>query len=157
MEHRKYRVSKQTHDKMMKRQSILDVVKKQFGNGLYNVDNHVNAYMVNYELVKTKDLVDMLQRLTICDNFTNYVKRPSASMINRLNYLDELKSFVGIDMTDPEFTHLSQLVVNQQFLSNLDYYISKLRKELATREHVPTKKDGKIVRKLKAQGKYIID
>lgn len=154
MKYARYRITKEALDKKKTTKPIDEVMAKHYRvNRPFHL---VEKYFVSYNLVRTEDLVDMLQKLTIFDNFISYLKRPTTKEYERLVYLKELKQYLGIDFTDTEFEELMS-IKNQIFIDSVPQFKYNLRQELATREHVPNKFDKKIIRRLKAQGKYVID
>jgi len=152
----KFRITREESKKIKTTKPIGDVALKQFGEQYYNTTSQ--HYFVDFKLVHTKDLVEMLQRLTIFRNALRYLKLPTASQSDRLIYLGVIKEFTGINFALTGFDlEALEAVMNRNFLDQEGDIKKRLRAELATREHIPNKKQSKILRRLKAQGKHIID
>lgn len=151
----KYRITAQEAKNRKLTKSINDIVIKEFGKD-HRYYSFVQEYYVDFTKVHTKDLVRILQRLTIHNQFTdNYnMKMADGETFDRVLYLKLLSDYCGVDFTKEES---STLVLNKRFMLEQDCIIRDLRKELSTREHIPNRKQSKILRRLKAQGKYIID
>jgi hypothetical protein len=152
----KFRITREELKKIKTTKPIGDVVSKKFGKGYYNTVTR--DYFVDYKLVHTKDLIVMLQRLTIFRGVMHELRLPTTSQSERIIYLNIIKEFTGIDFTQSGFDVIPlEAVMNMRFLDQEEDIKKRLRAELETREHVPNKKQSKILRRLKAQGKHIID
>jgi len=155
MEYRGLRATKEQLKRMQSTKSITDVMKNHYKRkwGFSVLDE----YYVHYKYVRTEDLIVMLQRLTIFNGFMGYLDFPSTESLERLSYLNIVEDYANIKVTEKEFSTIKEMVRNKNFVEKRDHFIKQLKLELATREHVPNKEDKKIIRKLKAQGRYIID
>lgn len=149
----KFRITRQEFNKRKTTRPVGDIVIEQFGKAYNN--SIVHEYYVDFKLVHTKDLVRILQRLTIFSNILQ-LKMPTSKTYARLAYLELLKEYTNVDFTENEIDQLI-LYKNQEFLDEQDSIIKNLKQELSTREHIPNKKQSKIIRRLKAQGKHVID
>lgn len=163
MEHRRLRVTKEQFKRISavkKLKTITQVAEEHYKDApwfKYQRVTKVDEYYVPFELVRTEDLIDMMRCLTIFDGFISYLKFPTAKQLDRMTYLDMLEEYTDMEFTESEFSTIQQLVRNRDFMERKYEIYKLLKQELSTREHVPNKKDKKIIRKLKSQGKYIID
>lgn len=159
MKHKGLRRTKQQEVLIKKRKSIDEVANAFFKSTFYNKSNNpiVDFYFVPYELVRTEDLITMMQDLTIFRRCMHDLKYPSHAQIERMSYLELITNYTNTTITNEEFERISSLIRNKLFVEQEKDFHKKLKEVLATREHVPNKAERKIVRKLKAQGKYIID
>jgi hypothetical protein len=152
----KFRLTRQEAQAQKKYKPIDVVVMEQFGKSARL--SFVLQYYVDFTKVRTKDLVKMLQVFSIhvryADNEMESLKLPTPKAYDRIIYLKVLSEFCDVDFTDAE---LDELIRNKNFIRDKDEILRYLRKELSTREHIPNKKQGRILRRLKAQGKHIID
>jgi hypothetical protein len=155
MKHKGLRITQEQLALIRKRKSIGEVLAEHFSN--HWLHNKVNRYLVPFEMVRTEDLIEMMRGLTIFTNFMQDIKLPDGKQLDRLAYLELLSNYSGITLTIEDQEFFGQLYRNKQFMDQRSDIFNKLKKELDTREHVPNKLEKKIVRKLKAQGKYIID
>jgi hypothetical protein len=112
----------------------------------------VDEYFVDFNQIHTKELIELLRKLTI---FTRWQDDVTVKPINkeREKYFERLEKILGIKFTEVKPSEARKIY----FLTNQDKIEEAIRKVLATREHIPNKKEGKKIRRLKAQGKYVID
>lgn len=156
MEHKGLRVTKEILKKKKLTKSIDEVMRIHYGRG-QSRHNYAMRYFVPYNLVRTEDLIMMMRDITIFHNFMNDLQTPDPKKLERLAYLTLLTEYVGKNVGESEMENYITLMKNQEFLDRQDEFLKKIKQELATREHVPKHGEKKIIRRLKAQGKYIID
>jgi len=150
----KFKITRQEANRRKLTKPISEVVAMKFGK-MMNFDRYfVNQYYVDYKLVDTKGLVMILQNLTRNGNYEPNLPMPTPKTYDRILYLKELSSFCGVDVAEQEIT---DLVRNKEFIRDREDIIWNLKEELKTREHIPNKKQSKILRRLKSQGRHIID
>lgn len=154
MEHKGLRVTPQELKRQISRKSIREVLNQHYGLRNHTV---LDQYYVHYSLVKTEDLVTMLQRITFSREFTYDIRQTDSEQRERFRYLTEIKNYVGTFTSIIEFDEIKEMQRDEQFIADIGKVEAKLRAELSEREHVPNKIDKKIIRRLKAQGKYVID
>lgn len=150
----KFKITREEYNKRKATKPLDRVISDTFGSkGTYSF---VNQYYVDFKLVDTKGLVNILQKLTIHHSYSQEsdLKMPHPKMYDRILYLKELSAYCDVDIAEKE---IDELIRNKQFILERDSIIRNLRKELSTREHVPNKKQSKILRRLKSQGRHVID
>lgn len=152
----KFRITRQEYNKRRLTKPLDKVISDTFGpKGGYSF---VNQYYVDFKLVDTKGLVHILQKLTIHNSHTSSeedsLELPTPKTYDRVLYLKELSAYCGVDLAERE---IDELILNKKFTLERMEIIRKLRKELSTREHLPNRKQSKILRRLKAQGRHVID
>ncbi len=157
MKHKGLRTTPQEQKLIKSRKSIGEVAKKIYNRKISFYKDKVDLYYVPYELVRTEDLIELMRGLTIFTGFISYLKMPSQNTVERMTYLDLMKGYTGVAFDEEEFNEMKEWVRNKHFVDNQNMFFNKLKKELSTREHVPKGKDKKIIRKLKAQGRYVVD
>lgn len=150
----KYRITRQEANQRKLTKPLNKVVADKFGKELSFNNYFVNQYNVDYKLVDTKGLVMILQNLTYNGRHEPDLPMPTPKTYDRILYLKELSSYCGTDVAEQEIT---ELIRNKEFVQNREGIIRELKEELATREHIPNKKQSKILRRLKSQGRHIID
>lgn len=152
----KFRITREEAKTQKKYKPIDVVVKEKYGKDAPL--SFVIKYYVDFSQVRTKDLVNMLQIFTLqsrwAKNRLPNLELPTPKSYDRILYLEVLSEFCNFYFTDAE---LDELIRNKNFIRDRQEILNSLRKELSTREHIPNKKQGKILRRLKAQGKHIID
>lgn len=110
------------------------------------------GYFVDFDRVGTKELIGLLRGLTI---FTGWQDHVRASPIDRERekYFERLEKILGKRFTEVNPKEQRKIY----FLNNKSKIEDAIRKVLSTREHIPNKKEGKEIRRKKAQGKYVVD
>ncbi len=150
----KFRITREEANKRKLTKPIDKVIADKFGKLMSLNAYFVNQYNVDFKLVDTKGLVNMLQNLTIHGRYEPDLPMPTPKTYDRILYLRELSAYCGADVAEQE---ISELIKNKEFINNRDVIIRTLKEELSTREHIPNKKQSKILRRLKSQGRHIID
>lgn len=112
----------------------------------------VDAYYVDFKKVQTIDLINLYRNLTLRNYWLGdlKVKEPDEE---REEYFKVLASVIDIKFSELD----AETIKNKTFLENRKVIISELRSILATREHIPNKKQAKEIRRKKAQGKFYIN
>ncbi len=146
MEHKGLRVTRDILKKKKLTKSIDEVMSIHYGHYRSNF-TLAERYFVPYKMVRTEDLIKMMRDLTIFTRFMEYLKTPTPKLMERVAYLNLLKDYVGVDMTELEMEGHMSLIRNQEFLDNQDKFFKIIKDELNTREHIPNKIEKKIIRK----------
>jgi hypothetical protein len=112
----------------------------------------IDHFFVDFNQVHTRELIDLLRKLTV---FTRWQDDVTVKPINkeREKYFERLEKILGIRFTEVKPSEARKIY----FLANQTKIEEAIRKVLATREHIPNKIEAKKIRRLKAQGKYVID
>lgn len=156
MEHKGLRVTKENLKKKKLTKSIEAVMRSHYGHDKFRFDSAMR-YFVPYNLVRTEDLIMMMRDITIFHKFMVDLKIPDPKTLERIAYLTLLTEYIGNNVGESEMDTYIVMIKNQEFLDKQDEFFKQIKQELATREHVPKRGEKKIIRRLKAQGKYIID
>ncbi len=115
----------------------------------------VEYYMVDFKKVSTKELVKLYRHLTFFNGWIGWLEIPRIDK-ERVAYLNKVNKFLGTNFTiEEELDPMDVRIL--KFTNNEEAYKIKIKEILDTRENVPNKKQGKVVRKLKSQGKFFID
>jgi len=136
--------------KKPKYQSLERVLRDTYTN--WTATHSVEAYDIDFNKVQTSDLITLYRNLTL---FTYWIGdlKVSSPDLEREAYLHVLASVIDVKFNEMD----AKSIKNKTFLENRPVLISKLKAILATREHIPNKKQAKEIRRKKAQGKFIVD
>lgn len=112
----------------------------------------VDVYFIDFKKIHTKELIILMRNLTIHSRWIGDIRRKPVDS-EREFYFKNLESLIGVKFTDMSPT---QQRVNY-FLDNILNIETEIRKVLATREHIPSGKEAKEIRRKKSQGRYFVD